>query len=120
MALCALAIMYLTLWLRDAVQALLKKSRQGASSPPTVANSVTREGIEARIVSEAYEILDGGRTTRCTLTLANGWVERGESSCVDPANFKVELGRKYAREEAVNKIWPLEGYLLRERLFGAK
>lgn len=122
MALTSLCFMYLTLWLSDGVVALLKKSRQGASSPPIAfaSNTVTLASIEARIVSEAYEILDGGRTTRCTLTLANGWVERGESSCVDPANFNEALGRKYSREQAINKIWPLEGYLLRERLFGAK
>jgi len=36
---------------------------------------------------------------------------------VDAANFDMNLGRKYAFEDAIRQIWPLEGYLLAERLF---
>lgn len=40
----------------------------------------------------------------------------GESACASPENFNAELGHKIARANAVQKIWPLEGYLLRQRL----
>ncbi|WP_308324412.1 Gp49 family protein, partial [Klebsiella pneumoniae] len=40
----------------------------------------------------------------------------GESACASPENFDPEIGRKIARENAVNKIWMLEGYLLKQRL----
>lgn len=80
------------------------------------ANRVTPESIEAKIADEKYEVLADGRTTVCTLTLVNGWTQRGESSCADAANFNEELGRRYSREDAVRKLWPLEGYLLREKL----
>lgn len=54
--------------------------------------------------------------TFCVLVLKNGFTVTGESACVSPENFNAELGRKIARQHAVDKIWPLEGYLLRDRL----
>ena len=41
----------------------------------------------------------------------------GESAAAHPDNFDAAIGRKIARDNARNKIWALEGYLLRERLF---
>lgn len=55
--------------------------------------------------------------TICVLVLQNGFTVTGESACASPENFDAELGRKIARANAVNKIWPLEGYLLKQRLF---
>lgn len=40
----------------------------------------------------------------------------GESAAASPENFDVELGKKIARSNARDKIWALEGYVLRERL----
>ncbi|EEZ4019107.1 hypothetical protein CD484_000470, partial [Escherichia coli] len=40
----------------------------------------------------------------------------GESACASPENFDAEIGRKIARQNAVNKIWMLEGYLLKQKL----
>lgn len=54
--------------------------------------------------------------TFCILILRNGYTVTGESACVSPENFDAEIGRKIARENAVQKIWGLEGYALRERL----
>lgn len=48
--------------------------------------------------------------------LKNGFIVIGESAPADPANFDATLGEKFAKENAVRKIWPLEGYLLREIL----
>jgi hypothetical protein len=58
--------------------------------------------------------------TICVLVLANGFTVTGESACASPENFDADLGRKIAREHAVNKIWPLEGYLLKQTLFESK
>ncbi|MBN3839296.1 Gp49 family protein [Burkholderia sp. Ac-20349] len=79
-------------------------------------NRITQEGIEAKIDCESYEVLADGRTTLCTLTLKNGWTQVGMSSCVDIANFDADKGRQYAREKAIEPLWALEGYLLREKL----
>lgn len=99
---------------------------------------ITPADIEANIVSEHYftaaegaemalelanrqgeiggipESLD--TLTFCVLVLRNGFTVTGESACVSPENFNAEIGRKIARENAVNKVWPLMGYALRERL----
>jgi hypothetical protein len=54
--------------------------------------------------------------TLCVLQLRNGFVVTGESACASPANFNADLGRKYAREKAVEKMWALMGYELRSKL----
>lgn len=53
----------------------------------------------------------------CVLVLRNGFTVTGESACASPENFDPEIGRKIARQNAVNKIWQLEGYLLKQRLY---
>ncbi len=55
--------------------------------------------------------------TFCVLVLKNGFTASGESACASPENFNAEIGRKIARTKAVEKIWPLEGYLLKQQLF---
>lgn len=54
--------------------------------------------------------------TLCVLVLRNGFTVTGESACASPENFDAELGRRIARQNAVQKIWPLMGYALKERL----
>lgn len=79
-------------------------------------NKVTLEGIKAKIKAECYIVLPDGRTTVCMLSMENGYTIKGLSACVDAANFDIDLGRKYAHEDAMRQIWPLEGYLLAQRL----
>jgi hypothetical protein len=55
--------------------------------------------------------------TFCVLVLQNGFTVTGESACASPENFDAEIGRKIARENAVQKIWPLMGYELRSKLW---
>jgi hypothetical protein len=96
---------------------------------------VTPESINATIRSEHYVYggdldftveADGSSAhpslsclTICVLVLSNGFTVVGKSACASPANFNAELGRKIARADAVNQIWPLEGYLLKSKLAGA-
>ncbi len=54
--------------------------------------------------------------TLCVLVLKNGFTVTGESACASPENFDAELGRKIARQNAVQKVWPLMGYELRSKL----
>ena len=53
--------------------------------------------------------------TFCVIVLRNGFTVTGESACASPENFDAELGRKIARANAVNKIWPLMGFNKRRR-----
>ena len=57
-----------------------------------------------------------GTLTFCVLVLKNGFTVTGESACASPENFDPEIGKKIAYENARNKIWQLEGYLLKENL----
>ncbi|MEM8971343.1 MAG: Gp49 family protein [Pseudomonadota bacterium] len=82
------------------------------------APKVTLEHIEDLITHERYEKY--GTMTICLLTLRNGFLVSGESACASPENFDVAIGQRIARENAVRNIWPLEGYLLRERLYQAE
>ena len=99
---------------------------------------VTPDSIEAKIKGEFYfTAMDGAemarernhdleypdptgplpRLTICILELENGFTILGKSASASASNFDPELGKKIARADAFNQIWPLEGYLLRERLF---
>lgn len=96
---------------------------------------ITPDDIEANITSEFYftaadgvEGSSGHRPngvragtalsllTFCVLVLRNGFTVTGESACASPENFDAEIGRKVARQKAVEKIWPLMGYALRTKL----
>lgn len=57
--------------------------------------------------------------TFCVLVLRNGFTVTGESACASPANFNAEIGRQIARENAINKVWPLMGYALKQQLHEA-
>lgn len=72
--------------------------------------------IDSTIVAEDYHVFPGTTLTICALTLRNGYLVTGESAAASPENFNAELGQKIARDNARNKIWALEGYLLRQRL----
>lgn len=54
--------------------------------------------------------------TFCVLVLQNGFTVTGESACASPENFDAEIGKKIARQNAFNKIWMLEGYLLKQKI----
>ena len=106
-------------------------------------NKVTPSDIEAAIRSEHYytarhgrdgalavgeyvgrerpddgdaDLVELGLITHCVLILQNGFKVVGESACVDPGNFDAEIGCKVARENAIQKIWPLLGYELKTKL----
>lgn len=92
---------------------------------------VTPADIEANIVAEYYfTAKDGivgcegatpshsqlGLLTFCVLVLQNGFTVVGKSACASPENFDAELGRKIARQDAVDDIWTLMGYELRSKI----
>lgn len=81
------------------------------------------EGVSAEFAKTAERYPPDGSVpaplellTFCVLVLKNGFTVTGESACASPENFDAEIGRRVARENAINKIWALEGYLLKQRL----
>ena len=81
---------------------------------------LTPDHIDAQITGEQYFVFPGTTVTICLLTLVNGFTVTGESACASPENFNEEIGRKIARDQARDKIWLLEGYLLKEKLHSGK
>lgn len=78
---------------------------------------VTMDYMKSRIANVEFSTLPKSTVTICNITLDNGYSVRGESACVDPANFNREIGEKIAHDNAVNKLWPLFGFLLAEARF---
>lgn len=85
--------------------------RKGLNAP-----RLTPDMIDNVIVGEDYHVFDGTTLTVCCLELRNGFRVTGESAAASPVNFDKEIGRKVARENARQKVWQFEGYLLKERL----
>lgn len=97
---------------------------------------ITPSDIEANIVSEHYFTACDGvfgsvrhvpvastnipveleLLTFCVLVLRNGFTVTGESACASPENFDADIWRQIARQNAVQKIWPLMDYALKQRL----
>lgn len=99
---------------------------------------VTPADIQAEIVEETYFTAAEGRhghshknhgfeydepadsplklLTFCVLRLRNDFTVTGESACASPENFDAAIGRKIARQNAEQKIWPLLGFRLRDQL----
>lgn len=75
--------------------------------------------IEGTIEEEYYHVVPDTTLTLCVLTLKNGFTVTGESASASPENFDEEIGRKIARDNAKNKIWALEGYILKQKLYEA-
>jgi hypothetical protein len=84
----------------------------------TTAPRVTADRIQAVIAGQTFARLTGTLTV-CVLTLENGFTVTGESACASPENYDQDIGEHYARKDAERKIWPLEGYLLRQQLHDA-
>jgi hypothetical protein len=78
---------------------------------------LTPKLIDDQVKDKAFHVFGDTCLTVCCLTLVNGFTVTGESACASPENFDAEIGQKIAFEQARNKIWMLEGYLLKQSLF---
>lgn len=77
---------------------------------------LTPKHIEQCIKEVEYYVFPKTQLTVCCITLQNGYTVTGESACASPENFDKEIGETIANRNAKDKIWALEGYLLKEKL----
>lgn len=77
---------------------------------------LTPELIDGVMIGGQYWQPEGTTLTVCVITLKNGTHVVGESACISPENFDAEIGKKIAYQNAREKIWALEGYLLKQSL----
>ena len=82
-------------------------------------NSITENDIDSVIAETDYIVMSDGRTTVCHLTLRNGFTVLGSSACVSIEKFNRGTGQELALKDAKNKVWELEGYLLRQKIHEA-
>ena len=78
---------------------------------------LTPQRIDEVIKEETYTTLPSGKVMVCELTLLNGFTVRGEAAVVSKENFNEEIGKKISRENARDKVWEVEGYLLQQRMW---
>lgn len=78
---------------------------------------LTPDLIDSVIINADYHVFPDGPLTVCALTLKNGFIVTGESAAASPENFDPDLGKQIAFTKARDKIWLLEGYLLKEKLY---
>jgi len=89
---------------------------QDITAKGLTAPRITPRELDDKIVADLYHVFPGTTLTVCCLVLENGFAVTGQSAAASPENFDEEIGRKIARADAREKIWQLEGYLLRESL----
>lgn len=89
---------------------------QMIQSAGLTAPRVTQQQVDETVIAEEFHVFPQSCMTICLLTLKNGFHVTGESACASPANFNEEVGRKIALGKARDKVWMLEGYLLKQRL----
>lgn len=75
------------------------------------------DAIDATVQATEFYVFPGTTVTVCLLTLRNGAKVLGHNyGAIDAARQDWATGRFEARAMAMEKVWELEGYLLRERL----
>ncbi len=84
-----------------------------------IPNKLSIDDLKAKIKHIDYYRIVQTTTTVCTLILENGFTVIGKSACIDRANFNVAFGEQIALEDALDKVWELEGYLLAQRRYEA-
>jgi hypothetical protein len=95
----------------------LRMSDEQSKAVQKTVNRIALDDIEEKLAHIDY--INPERhphMTLCLITLANGYIVVGKSTPADPENFNEKLGRQFAYEDAIRQIWPLEAYLLRERM----
>lgn len=89
-----------------------------------LAPRVTSEDLDANIKHVEYvvHITHSGAVLRwCVITTTNGFAVTGEpSAAVSIENDRSVIGEQVAYENARSKMWPLMGYLLKEKLHAEK
>lgn len=78
---------------------------------------LTPAHIDSVIKEIVYNRIENTTTTLCSLVLENGFVVNGESACASLENFDEDLGKRIAFDNARDKIWLVEGYILKQKLY---
>jgi hypothetical protein len=78
-------------------------------------NTITNDHIESIIANEHYDYKQDLGMTLCFLTLKNGFIVHGEAHILVYEWYDEKISKERARNNAKDKIWVLEAYLLKQR-----
>lgn len=95
----------------------LQASDDASAEVQKTPNRVTLQSLKDKIERVDYMYSDLiPHMTICVAITSNGFALVGKSTPADPENFDAALGKQFAFEDALRQMWPLEAYLLRERM----
>lgn len=95
----------------------LKVTDEQSAAVQKTPNRVSLADVEGKVSDIEYiNPASSPQLTIAVVKLNNGYVVLGESAPADPANFNADLGKKFAYENAIRKVWPLMGFALCEKL----
>lgn len=82
-------------------------------------NTIEEHNVNDFIVG--YDVQPwGDKTTVVHATLANGFIVSESSSCVDAANFNMDIGYGICKEHIQDAVWKMLGFLLQCGVSGIK
>lgn len=76
---------------------------------------VTPDMLNDEVADVEYQVFHGVLTV-CCITMQNGFMVTGESACASPENYDWVIGEKIAFANAKEKMWPLLGFRLKDKL----
>ena len=74
---------------------------------------IAASGIQERIEEIDYVTVNlaGSKFMYCGIKMRGGFVVTGKpAACIDPANWRDEIGQKVSFDNAFSEIWRLEAY----------
>jgi hypothetical protein len=91
---------------------------QMAQAADHTGHRVSLESIEKKVRQvEYYRPAMADHMTIALVKMWNGFIVVGKSAPADPKNYNAELGQHAAYEDALQQVWALEGYLLKQYLY---
>lgn len=81
-------------------------------------NTITEELIDSFI--KDVQVIASGKSVITKVTLVNGFEMFESSSCVDPQNFNVEIGKENCLKKVKSRLWELLGFMLQTAINGVK
>jgi hypothetical protein len=101
------------IWLDEGKEQTMSRAAEEQTIP-----RITPEIIDKRIVRVKYYQFPDSTVMICAIELTNGYHVIGEAGCSSPLTFDETIARRISFDDARRKIWPLEGYVLRNELKG--
>lgn len=78
-----------------------------------IGEHITASGIQDRIEEVDFQTikLAGNKFMYCGIKMKGGFVVTGNpAACIDPENWRDEIGRKVSFDNTFSEIWRLEAY----------